>query len=192
MTAITINFNNVLKLSDDQFYQLCRDNPDVKFERNAFGELIIMPPTGGETGKRNASIITDFVIWNRQTKLGEVFDSSTCFKLPNGSDRSPDVSWIKLERWNALTSEQCEKFPPIAPDFVLELMSPSDTKSIVQAKMQEYMNAGVKLGWLIDRKTRSVEIYRQGQPKEVLEFPTSLSGEDILPGFVLDLLFVWG
>ena len=191
MTTITINFNNIVKLSDDQFYQLCRDNPDVKFERNAFGELIIMPPTGGETGKRNASIIADFVIWNRQTKLGEVFDSSTCFKLPNGPDRSPDVAWIKLERWNALKPEQREKFPPIAPDFVLELMSPSDTLSLVQAKMQEYMNAGVKLGWLIDRKTRCVEIYRQGQPKEVLH-PPSLSGEDILPGFVLDLLFVWG
>lgn len=192
MTAITINFNNVLKLSDDQFYQLCRDNPDVKFERNVFGELIIMSPTGGETGKCNASMTADFIIWNRQTKLGEVFDSSTCFKLPNGSDRSPDVSWIKLERWNALTSEQREKFPPIAPDFVLELMSPSDSLSETQAKMQEYMNAGVKLGWLIDRKTRRVEIYRQGQQKEVLESPTSLSGEDILPGFVLDLLFVWG
>ncbi|MGI2905962.1 Uma2 family endonuclease [Tolypothrix sp. VBCCA 56010] len=192
MTAITINFNNVLKLSDDQFYQLCRDNPDVKFERNAFGELIIMSPTGGETGKCNASMTADFIIWNRQTKLGEVFDSSTCFKLPNGADRSPDVSWIKLERWNALTSKQREKFPPIAPDFVLELMSPSDSLSETQAKMQEYMNAGVKLGWLIDRKTRRVEIYRQGQQKEVLESPTSLSGEDILPGFVLDLLFVWG
>jgi Uma2 family endonuclease len=192
MTAITINFNNVVKLSDDQFYQLCRDNPDIKFERNAFGKLIVMPPTGGETGKRNASIIADFVIWNRQTKLGEVFDSSTCFKLPNGPDRSPDVSWIKLERWNVLKPEQHEKFPPIAPDFVLELMSPSDSLSETQAKMQEYMNAGVKLGWLIDRKTRRVEIYRQEQPKEVLESPTNLSGEDILPGFVLDLQIIWG
>lgn len=192
MNTITINFNNVLKLSDDQFYQLCRDNPDVKFERNTFGELIIMSPTGGETGKCNAKLTTRFVLWNEQTQLGEVFDSSTCFKLPNGSDRSPDVAWIKLERWNALTSEQREKFPPIAPDFVLELMSPSDSLRETQAKMQEYMNAGVKLGWLIDRKTRRVEIYRQGQPKEVLESPTSLSGEDILPGFVLDLLFVWG
>ncbi|MGH7998140.1 MAG: Uma2 family endonuclease, partial [Brasilonema sp.] len=181
-----------VKLSDDQFYQLCRDNPNVKFERNASGELIIMPPTGGETGKRNASIIADFVIWNRQTKLGEVFDSSTCFKLPNGPDRSPDVSWIQLERWNALKPEQREKFPPIAPDFVLELMSPSDNLSETQAKMQEYMNAGVKLGWLIKRITRRVEIYRKGQPKEVLESPTSLSGEDILPGFVLDLQIVWG
>jgi Uma2 family endonuclease len=192
MTAITINFNNVVKLNDDQFYQLCRDNPDVKFERNAFGELIVMPPTGGETGKRNALIIADFVIWNRQTKLGEVFDSSTCFKLPNDPNRSPDVSWIQSERWNALKPEQREKFPPIAPDFVLELMSPSDSLSETQAKMQEYMNADVKLGWLIERITRCVEIYRQGQPKEVLESPTSLSGEDILPGFVLDLQIVWG
>jgi Uma2 family endonuclease len=192
MTAITINFNNVVKLNDDQFYQLCRDNPDVKFERNDLGELIVMPPTGGETGKRNAKLTARFVLWNEQTQLGEVFDSSTCFKLPNGSDRSPDVSWIQLERWNALKPEEREKFPPIAPDFVLELMSPSDSLSVVQAKMLEYMNAGVKLAWLIDRKTRRVEIYRQGQPKEVLESPTSLSGEEILPGLVLNLLFVWG
>jgi Uma2 family endonuclease len=192
MTAITINFNNVVKLNDDQFYQLCRDNPDVKFERNANGELIVMPPTGGETGNRNSEINAEFVIWNRQNKLGKVFDSSTCFKLPNGPNRSPDVSWIKLESWNALKPEQREKFPPIAPDFVLELMSPSDSLSETQTKMQEYVNAGVKLGWLIDRKTRRVEIYRQGQPKEVLESPTSLSGEDILPDFVLDLGMIWG
>ena len=192
MTAITINFNNVVKLTDEQFYQLCQDNPDVKFERNAKGELIVMPPTGGETGKRNAKLTARFVLWNEQTQLGEVFDSSTCFKLPNGSDRSPDVSWIQLERWNALTPEQREKFPPIAPDFMLELMSPSDSLSVVQAKMQEYMDVGVKLGWLIDRKTGRIEIYRQGETKEVLEFPTRLSGEEILPGFVLDLQIVWG
>ena len=187
MTAITINFNNILKLTDEQFYQLCRDNPDIQFERNIRGELTIMPPTGGETGKRNASIIADFVIWNRQTKLGEVFDSSTCFKLPNGSNRSPDLSWIKLERWNALTPQQREKFPPIAPDFVLELMSPSDRLQDVQEKMQEYMDGGVKLGWLIDSKNRYVEIYRQGQAVEALNSPTSLSGEDILPSFVLKI-----
>jgi Uma2 family endonuclease len=145
MSAIIINFNNIVKLRDDQFYQLCRDNPDVKFERNVLGELIVMPPTGGETGRRNAKLTTRFVLWNEQTQLGEVFDSSTCFKLLNGSDRSPDVSWIQLERWNALEPEEREKFPPIAPDFVLELMSPSDSLSVVQAKMLEYMNAGVKL-----------------------------------------------
>lgn len=187
MTTITINFNNILKLNDDQFYQLCRDNPEIKFERNIRGEITIMPPTGGETGKDNASIIADFVIWNRQTKLGIVFDSSTCFKLPNNSNRSPDVSWIKLERWNQLTPQQREIFPPIAPDFVLELMSPSDSLKDVQNKMQEYMNGGVKLGWLIDRKNRRVEIYRQGKEVEILDSPRSLSGEDVLPGFVLDI-----
>ncbi len=191
MTAITLNFNNIIKLTDDQFYQLCRDNPDIKFERNASGEIVIMSPTGGETGRRNAKLTARFVLWNEQTQLGEVFDSSTCFKLPNGADRSPDVAWIKQDRWNALTLEQREKFPPIAPDFVLELMSPSDSLKETQEKMQEYMNSGVKLGWLIDRKTSCVEIYRQEKPVEVLEFPGSLSGEDILPGFVLNLQSVW-
>ncbi|NEP73006.1 MAG: Uma2 family endonuclease [Okeania sp. SIO2G4] len=187
MTAITINFNNILKLNDDQFYQLCRDNPEIKFERNIRGEITIMPPTGGETGEYNASLIADFVIWNRQTKLGKVFDSSTCFKLPNNSNRSPDVSWIKLERWNQLTPEQREKFPPIAPDFVLELMSQSDSLKETINKMLEYMEGGVKLGWLIDKKNCLVEIYRQEKAKEVLDFPVSLSGEDVLPGFVLEL-----
>jgi len=191
VTAITINLNNIVRLNDDQFYQLCRDNPDIKFERNSKGELIVMPPTGGETGKFNAKLTTRFVVWNEQTQLGEVFDSSTCFRLPNGPDRSPDVSWIELSRWNSLSPEQREKFPPIAPDFVLELMSPSDNLSETQAKMQEYMDAGVKLGWLIDRKTRRVEIYRQAQGKEILESPASLSGEDILIDFTLDLQFIW-
>jgi Uma2 family endonuclease len=191
MTAITINLNNVVKMTDDQFYQLCQDNPELKLERNQWGELIVMSPTGGETGKRNAKMTARFVLWNEQTELGEVFDSSTCFKLPNGPDRSPDVSWIQVERWNALTASQREKFPPIAPDFVLELMSPSDSLSETQAKMQEYMAAKVKLGWLIDRKNRRVEIYRLGQEVEVLDFPATLSGEDVLPGFVLDMRLVW-
>jgi Uma2 family endonuclease len=191
MTAITINFNNVVKLTDDQFYQLCRDNPELKFERNQWGQLIVMPPTGGETGKRNAKLTARFVLWNEQTELGEVFDSSTCFKLPNGPDRSPDVSWIQIDRWNALTPSQREKFPPIAPDFVLELMSPSDSLSDTQAKMHEYMAAGVRLGWLIDRKNRRVEIYRLGQDVEILDSPATLSGEDVLPGFVLDMKLVW-
>lgn len=112
-----------------------------------------MPPTGGETGKYNIEIAADFVIWNRQTQLGVCFDSSTCFKLPNGADRSPDVSWIKQERWETLTPEQKEKFPSIAPDFVLEIMSPTDSLKKTQEKMQEYMDNGIKLGWLIDPKT---------------------------------------
>ncbi|MBW4632376.1 MAG: Uma2 family endonuclease [Iphinoe sp. HA4291-MV1] len=191
MNTITIDLKPVIELTDEQFYQLCRKNPDVKFERSAKGELIIMSPTGGETGSYNSEINADFVIWNRQTKLGKVFDSSTGFKLPNGADRSPDVAWIRQERWDALTSEQKEKFPPIAPDFVLELMSPSDTLQKTQEKMQEYIENQVKLGWLIDRKTRRVEIYRLGQAVEVLESPTELLGEDILPGFVLDLRTVF-
>ena len=192
MNAFTIDLSPVIKLTDDQFYELCRKNSDVKFERNVKGELIIMSPTGGETGNRNSEINANFVIWNRQTKLGKVFDSSTGFKLPNGADRSPDVAWIKQERWDTLTPQQKEKFPPIAPDFVLELMSPSDTLQETQAKMQEYIDNQVKLGWLIDRKTRRVEIYRLGQEVEVLESPTELSGEDVLPGFVLNLQIVWG
>ena len=191
MIAATINFNAIAKITDDQFYQLCRENPDVKFERNAQGAIIVMTPTGGETGSYNSEINADFVIWNRQTKLGVCFDSSTCFKLPSGANRSPDVSWIKQERWDTLTLEQKQKFPPISPDFVLELMSPTDSLKDTQDKMQEYMNNQVKLGWLINRKTRRVEIYRQGQEKEVLECPTELSGEDILPGFVLNLQTLW-
>ncbi|GAB1538270.1 hypothetical protein NUACC21_09280 [Scytonema sp. NUACC21] len=126
MNVITLQIKPAIELTDEQFYLLCRKNPDIKFERNANGELIIMSPTGGETGNFNSEINADFVFWNRQTKRGKVFDSSTAFKLPNGADRSPDVSWVKQDRWEALTPEQKNKFPPIAPDFVLELMSPSD------------------------------------------------------------------
>jgi Uma2 family endonuclease len=191
MLAVTINFNAIAQITDDQFDQLCRQNPDVKFERNARGEIIVMSPTGGETGNYNFEIATDFGIWNRRTKLGVCFDSSTCFKLPSGANRSPDVSWIKQDRWDALTPEQKQKFPPIAPDFVLELMSPTDSLKDTQDKMQEYMDNQVKLGWLINRKTRRVEIYRQGQEKEILECPAEILGEDILPGFVLNLQAVW-
>jgi len=191
MNTVTIDFNAIIKLTDDQFYQLCRNNPDIKFERNAKGEIIVMPPTGGETGNYNFEIAVDFGIWNRQTKLGVCFDSSTCFKLPNGADRSPDVSWIQQVRWDALTPQQKEKFPPISPDFVLELMSPTDSLKETQSKLQEYMDNGVQLGWLINRKTQRVEIYRQGKEVEILGSPTELSGENVLPGFVLNLQTVW-
>jgi Uma2 family endonuclease len=191
MNTYTLNLDSAIELTDDQFYKLCRNNPDLKFERNAHGELIIMPPTGGETGRRNSSLITDVNLWNRKTQLGQVFDSSTCFKLPNGADRSPDVSWIRQDRWDALTPEQKEKFPPICPDFVIELMSPSDTLKTVQAKMQEYVDNGLQLGWLLNRKDRQVEIYRPDRTVESLRSPTSLSGEAILPRFVLDLEFIW-
>ena len=174
------------------FQQICQNNPELKFELNTQGDLIIMSPTGGETGNYNAEITTEFVIWNRQKKLGKVFDSSTCFKLPLGSNRSPDVAWITLERWEQLTPEQKQTFPPIAPDFVLELMSPTDNLKDVQDKMQEYLDSGVKLGWLINPKTRIVEIYRQGQTKEFLENPRYLYGENVLVDFILDLTDIWG
>ncbi|MGQ4648458.1 Uma2 family endonuclease [Lyngbya aestuarii] len=186
-----INFKPTIEFSDDQFCQLCRANPETKFERNAKGELIIMPPTGGETGNHNAEIAAEFVIWNRQTRLGKVFDSSTCFKLPNGANRSPDVSWIKQERWDALTPEQKKKFSPVAPNFILELMPASDSLETLQAKMQEYIDNQVKLGWLIDSKNRRVEIYRQGQAIEILQSPETLSGENVLPEFILDLQLIY-
>ena len=191
MEAVTVDFKPILDLTDEQFYQLCRANPDVKFERTATGELVIMPPTGGETGKSNSACNALLWLWNEQYKLGVVFDSSTCFKLPNGADRSPDACWIKLVRWDTLQPEQKEKFPPICPDFVIELLSPSDSLKVTQKKMEEYQANGVRLGWLINRKLRQVEIYRIGQSVEILENPSSLSGEDILPGFVLDLEKIW-
>jgi Uma2 family endonuclease len=191
MMSYTIALNDVISMTDEQFYQLCRHNPDLKFERNAKGDLIIMAPTGGGTGQCNANITADLVIWNRQTKLGVVFDSSTGFKLPNGADRSPDVAWVQQDRWNALTAEQQEKFPPLCPDFVLELLSPSDTLQDIQAKMQEYIDNGARLGWLISPKARWVEIYRPGQPVEIQESPLSLSGEAVLPGLVFNLDSIW-
>ncbi|MCU0532709.1 MAG: Uma2 family endonuclease [Hydrococcus sp. Prado102] len=191
MNSYTIDFEPICKITDEQFYQLCRQNPETKFERNAKGEIIIMSPTGGETGKLNFNLALKLGIWNEQTQLGVCFDSSTCFKLPNGANRSPDVSWIKQKRWDALSPEQKEKFPPIAPDFVLELVSPSGLKDI-QDKMQEYIDNGVKLGWLINPKKRQVEIYRQGQSVEILDSPTNLSGEGVLLGFILDLQSIWG
>jgi Uma2 family endonuclease len=191
MTAITLNLNSIIKLTSEQFYQLCEQNPDLKLERNANGELIFMPPTGGETGKSNSTANAQIWTWNDRTELGEVFDSSTGFTLPNKADRSPDVSWVEKSRWSALTPEQREKFIPLCPDFVIELVSPSDSLKKTQEKMQEYMENGCRLGWLINRKKREVEIYRPGQDVEVLQSPLTLSGENVLPGFVLNLQKIW-
>ncbi len=179
------------KVTPEQFEQLAFAEQLARMELTKNGELIIMSPTGGTAGRKNFNLYLDLGIWNRQTKLGEAFDSSTTFVLPNGARRSPDVSWIKLERWHQLTQKQQDGFPPIAPDFVIELVSPSDLKNQryedLQAKMQEYLDNGVKLGWLIEPQGKTVEIYRLGQPVEVLNNPQTLSGEDILPGFILDL-----
>ncbi|MBW4496930.1 MAG: Uma2 family endonuclease [Oscillatoria princeps RMCB-10] len=190
MTALTVNFNSI-KLTDEQFYQLCQDNGDLRFERTATGELIIMAPAGGETGNRNGRLTQQLFNWEDTNDIGIAFDSSTGFKLPNGADRSPDAAWVALERWNALTAEQKEKFPPICPDFVVELLSPSDSLKVAQKKMQEYISNGARLGWLINRKSRQVEIYRPGEEVEVLESPATLSGEPVLAGFVLNLELIW-
>jgi Uma2 family endonuclease len=191
MTALTIDFSSITTISEYQFEQLCQANPDVKFERTPTGELVIMSPTGGETGRKNAKLITRFVLWNEEVNLGEVFDSSTCFRLPGGGDRSPDVSWVEQFRWNALTPEQQRQFPPICPDFVLELRSPTDNLKRLQAKMEEYLASGAKLGWLLNPEDREVEIYRPGQEMEKLKAPASLSGESVLPGFTLNLDWFW-
>ncbi|NJM67413.1 MAG: Uma2 family endonuclease [Acaryochloris sp. RU_4_1] len=191
MTPMTLNLRSVGLLTDEQFAQICQENPEVQFERNAAGELIVMPPTGGETGKRNFEIYIDLGIWNRRAKLGVAFDSSTLFRLPNGADRSPDVAWVRQDRWEALTPEEQQKFPPICPDFVVELRSKTDSLRSLQGKMLEYQQNGARLGWLINPQDRQVEVYRPEQSVEVLKSPSSLSGEDILPGFVLDLTPVW-
>ncbi|MEG3894315.1 MULTISPECIES: Uma2 family endonuclease [unclassified Microcoleus] len=191
MTAITLNLNSIIKLTSQQFYQLCEENPDLKLERSANGELIAMPPTGGETGKRNVKLTTQLDVWNEQTELGEVFDSSTGFTLPNKADRSPDASWVEKYRWDALTPEQREKFIPLCPDFVIELVSPTDSLKKTQEKMQEYIENGCRLGWLINRKKPEVEIYRPGRDVEILPSPQTISGEDVLPGFVLNLQKIW-
>ncbi len=191
MNALTVDLNSIISLSDEQYFQLCQANRDLRFERTATGELIIMPPTGGETVNRNAAITAQLWIWNEQNKLGKVFDSSTGFKLPNGAFRSPDAAWLKLERWNTLTQAQKEKFIPLCPDFVIELLSPSDRTSVIQEKMLEYLANGSQLGWLTNRKSKQVEIYRPNQEIEVIEFPNTLSGETVLPGFVLNLEPLW-
>jgi Uma2 family endonuclease len=191
MEALTVDFKSVIELTDEQFYQLCSSNPDVRFERNATGELIIMPPVGGESGNRNGRVNQQLFNWSDIDNTGITFDSSTGFKLPNGAERSPDASWVKLTRWNALTSEQQTRFLPLAPDFVIELLSPSDSLKVTQKKMEEYQRNGVRLGWLINRKLRQVEIYRVGKEVEVLDNPSSLSGEDVLLGFVLNLDVIW-
>ena len=189
--AVNIPPTLTLTLTHEQFVELASANRDLQLERTATGELILMPPTGGETGNRNSDISGQLWLWNRQTRLGKTFDSSSGFHLPNGADRSPDAAWVRQDRWDALSPEERKSFVPLCPDFVLELRSENDNMEPQRAKMREYMENGARLGWLIDRKNRKVEIYRQGQDVELLDNPVTLSGEDVLLGFVLDLTEVW-
>lgn len=192
-STLPVNIPSTVQLTvtPEQFVEIAIANRDLKLERTVTGELIVMPPTGGITGKKNIDLEGQLWLWNRQTKLGQVFNSSTGFLFPNGANRSPDAAWICQERWDQLTFEQQEGFPPLSPDFVLELRSKTDSLNALQEKMQEYMDNGVRLGWLIDRKHQTVSIYRQNQDIEILQQPLSLSGENILPGFVLDLTEIW-
>ncbi|MCW6037680.1 Uma2 family endonuclease [Spirulina subsalsa FACHB-351] len=181
-----------LYVTPEQFTALAVCNRELQLERTAIGELIVNPPTGWQTGKRNRSIIGQLDRWYENYQQGEAFDCNTGFTLPNGAIRSPDASWVSPERWEVLTDEQKATFPQICPDFVVELRSQSDSLKLLQEKMQEYLENGARLGWLIDPQTRMVEVYRRGLDVEILSNPAELSGEEVLSGFVLNLGRVWG
>jgi Uma2 family endonuclease len=180
-----------LRVTHDEFEKLCQNNPDRSFELTATGELIVMTPVGGESGNSELELGGELFVWNRQTRLGKIFSSSTIFVLPNGAERSPDAAWVELSRWEALTPEQRKKFPPLAPDFVIELRSASDRLPPLREKMAEYRANGVRLGLLIDPKKKQVEIYRQGQESSILESPTEIDCSDVLPGFILSMSEIW-
>jgi len=186
MNALILNLHPAIELTDEQFFQLCLNNRDLRLECTAEGELIIMPPTGWESGNRNSKLTARLEVWADADGTGLAFDSSTGYKLPNGANRSPDASWVTKERLEALNPDPA-KFLPMAPDFAVELRSANDRLKTVQQKMQEYIDCGVCLGWLIDSENQRVEIYRLGQEVEVQQSPPSLFGEDVLPGFILDM-----
>jgi Uma2 family endonuclease len=188
---LLVRLHPVVNMTDAQFFDFCQLNRELRIERTATGDLIIMPPTGSATGGRNFKLTQQLANWTDQDGTGIGFDSSTGFTLPNGAKRSPDAAWIKLDRWNQLTEEEQERFALISPDFVVELRSPSDSLTDLQAKMQEYIENGVQLGWLIDRPQRQVFIYRANASVEQLDNPDNLNGELVLPGFVLDLSKIW-
>ncbi|HCF29129.1 MAG TPA: hypothetical protein DEV81_18440 [Cyanobacteria bacterium UBA11049] len=191
-SPIVLQMPPELQMTDEQFFEFCQINRDLRIERNKLGEISIMPPTGSETGNRNFNIALQLGIWAEQDGTGICFDSSTGFKLSTGAERSPDASWIKLDRWNTLSPQQQQRFAPICPDFVVELRSSSDNLKPLQEKMVEYMQEpGIQLGWLIDRKHQKVYIYRPGVEVECLDNPATVSGEGVLPGFVLNMSKVW-
>ncbi|OKH12337.1 Uma2 family endonuclease [[Limnothrix rosea] IAM M-220] len=191
MTAFVLDLSPLTNLTREQFYRLCEANPDRKLERSPTGKLIVMAPTGGETGFRNFRLSGKLFVWSEPREDGVAFDSSTGFSLPKGGDRSPDVSWIPLEKWESLTPEQRKGFLPLCPDFVIELLSPSDSWKLGTEKMAEYQANGCRLGWLLDPKNKRVGIYRGDRPVEILEAPDKLFGEDVLVGFELDVRFLW-
>jgi len=186
-TQFTLKFRPGLRLTDRAFSKLCAANPDLRLERTAIGELIVMPPAAPDSSLRNAGVTAQLWNWNQRTGLGIVFDSSAGFTLPNTAIRGPDAAWMTRECWDALPKDERERFAHVCPDFVVELRSKSDEIKNLRVKMREYIAQGARLGWLINSKTGAVTIYRPGRPVEILKRPATLSGEDVLPGFVLDL-----
>lgn len=185
------SLTNMSKMSDQQFYDFCQTNSDLRIERTADGEVIVMPPAFADTGNRNGRVFGQLYVWAEADRTGEVFDSSSGFTLPNGATRSPDTAWITSERWNALQPEEQASFAPIAPDFVVELRSSSDTLASLQEKMAEYIANGVRLGLLIDRKNRQVHVYRPEQAPTILDNPESVSCEPEMPLFALKMARIW-
>ncbi len=179
-------------MTDEEFYAFCMENADLRIERNAGGKIVIMPPTNSETGHYNSEINADLVIWNRKSRLGKTFDSSTGFKLPNGADRSPDSAWISNERWNALPAEQKKGFAPVVPDFVLELRSADQNLAELREKMDEYMACGCRLGWLVDPQNRRTYVYFENGDIQTVSFDDVLSGGGVMPGLEMRLAEVLG
>lgn len=188
---LTIHLPWITPMTVEEFYEFCVANRDLRIERTANGEVIVMPPAFSDTGNRNFNIAVQLGVWADHNATGIGFDSSAGFTLPNGATRSPDASWIKLDRWNGLTEKQKASFSPICPDFVIELRSSSDTLVSLQDKMQEYIVNGILLGWLIDRKNRKVYIYRPNREIEILDNPETVNGDPELSGFVLKMTKIW-
>ncbi len=190
-SSLLVHLRPVLEMSDEQFFEFCQLNRDLRIERTAEGDLRIMPPTGGETSHRNAKLIMQVMFWAKQDQTGVVFDSSGGFDLPNRATRSPDVAWVRRSRLQALPKEQKQKFIPLCPDFVIELRSRSDSLKQAKDKIQEYIENGAQLGWLIDADNKRIYVYRPGKKVEQLDNAQTISGDPILPGFVLDLGEIW-
>jgi Uma2 family endonuclease len=190
-TPLVLHVRDAVDLTADEFFALCAANRDLRIERSAQGDILIMPPTGGRTGVRSGELFLQLRRWADQDGSGVVFDSSTGFELPGGAIRSPDVAWVTRARLAALTPEQKEKFLPLCPDFVIELRSPSDRLAVLQEKMTEYASNGAQLGWLIDPTARRVFLYRPAVEPEALQDPLVLRGDPVLPGFVLTLQPIW-
>jgi Uma2 family endonuclease len=191
LPPLVLHLRPAIEMTAEQFSEFCQLNRDLRIERTAGGDLIVMPPTFGKTGARNAEITAQLQLWAKRDRSGVAFDSSTGFTLPNGATRSPDAAWVKRTHLARLTPEQKEKFLPLCPDFVIELRSPSDPLKLVQGKMREYIANGARLGWLVDPLERRVYVYRPRTAVKRLDRPAHLSADPVLLGFVLDLSSIW-